>query len=77
MDTRRLSLWAAVVLMVALTESSWLGLYDSTALLFGWLPAQLAYDIGYTVLALPLLYGFARRVPDVEDVEQRGGEGDA
>lgn len=51
----RAALLASVLAMVVLHQSELLGLMDSQALLFGWLPAQVAYDIGYLLVGVVIL----------------------
>lgn len=53
---KRAVLLAAVVLMVVFHQSELVGLMDSTMLVFGWLPAQLAYDIAYALVGFGILY---------------------
>ena len=63
---RNAAIVALVVVMVLLHETSLLGLMDA-GLLFGWLPIQLAYDIGYSILAVLLLYWVYTVAPKGEE----------
>ncbi len=49
------TLFAAVCAMVILHQSELLGLYDSTTILFGWLPAQIVYDMAFTIVGFGIL----------------------
>lgn len=62
--------------MTALHHTGLLGLTDA-GLLFGWLPVQYAYDLGYTVLAVVLLYWVYTLSPDVSAERDRTATADA
>lgn len=51
----RIVLLASVLAMVVLHQSELLGLMDSTILVFGWIPAQMAYDIAYLLVGVVIL----------------------
>jgi uncharacterized membrane protein YuzA (DUF378 family) len=61
---KRAVLLAAVVLMVVFHQSGLFGLIDSTTLVFGWLPAQLAYDIAYLLVGFGILYAMYIVAPE-------------
>lgn len=52
-----------IALMILLHQSQFLGLMDSTTLLFGWLPVQIAYDIVFNLIGVGILYGMYRTAP--------------
>lgn len=51
----RAALLASVLAMVVLHQSELLGLMSSQALIFGWLPIQVAYDIAYLLVGVGIL----------------------
>lgn len=51
----RAALLASVLAMVVLHQSELLGLMNSQALVFGWLPVQIAYDIAYLLVGVGIL----------------------
>lgn len=60
----RAALPAAVLAMVVLHQSELLGLMDSQALVFGWLPIQIAYDIAYLLVGVGVLSAMYVMAPD-------------
>lgn len=71
-DAKRAALLASVPLLIILRQSELFGLYDSTVLVFGWLPIQLAYDAALLLLAVVIGYAFYTQVPEprIEEVEE-------
>lgn len=61
---KRAVLLLVLLVMVVLRQSELVGLMDSTALLFGWLPAQIAYDIALGLVATVLAYGIYLEAPE-------------
>lgn len=55
---------AAVLVMVVLHQSELLGVMDSQALIFGWLPIQIAYDIAYLLIGVGILSAMYVMAPD-------------
>lgn len=57
-----------ILLMIPLRQSEIFGLMDSTALVFGWVPAQIAYDFLYvtagTLLIVYITFRYASRTPE-------------
>lgn len=53
-----------LVVMTGLHFTEFVGLMDA-GLLGGWLPIQLAYDLGYTLLSVVVLYWIYTMAPDV------------
>ncbi|MGQ4556047.1 hypothetical protein [Halobellus sp. GM3] len=51
----RLALLGAVLAMVALHQSELFGLMNSQALIFGWIPVQIAYDVAYLLVGTGIL----------------------
>lgn len=74
----RAALLASVLAMVVLHQSELLGLMDSQALIFGWLPIQIAYDIAYLIagiVILSVMYVVAPEPPaDYDAKVERGTE---
>lgn len=70
-----------ILLMIPLRQSEIFGLMDSTALVFGWVPAQIAYDFLYvtagTLLVVYIVAKHASRVPEsireLDRLEEREG----
>lgn len=60
----RAALPAAVLGMVVLHQSELLGVMDSQALVFGWLPIQIAYDIAYLLVGVGILSAMYVMAPD-------------
>lgn len=52
---RQLTVPVLVILMVLLHQSELFGLMDA-GVIFGWMPVQFAYDVGYSLFAVVLLY---------------------
>lgn len=52
-----------VVAMIVLHQSEFLGLVDTTTLVFGWLPLQLAYDVLFNLVGVVVLYAMYRAAP--------------
>lgn len=52
-----------IALMIVLHQSEFVGLMDSTGLVFGWLPMQLAYDIAFNLVGVGILYALYRAAP--------------
>lgn len=59
-----------VVLMITIHQSQFLGLMDSTALVFGWLPMQLAYDIAFNLVGVGILYAMYRAAPEPPETHE-------
>jgi uncharacterized membrane protein len=45
----------AVLSMIPLHQSELFGLMDSTVIVFGWIPAQLMFDIVFNIVAVAVL----------------------
>ncbi|QLG61263.1 hypothetical protein [Halorarum salinum] len=60
---RGFGLLVVVVGMVFLHQSEFLGLMDAGTLVFGWLPIQLAFDIGFNLVGVLILYAMYRAAP--------------
>lgn len=63
---------ALIGIMIVFHHSELVGLYDSTTLLFGWLPAQIAYDMAFNLAGfgiLVLMYYLAPTPPERYDSE--------
>lgn len=70
---RQVALLGAIGAMIVLHQSEVVGLYDSTTLLFGWIPAQIAYDMAFNLvgfLILAVMYVIAPKPP--KRYESRG-----
>jgi hypothetical protein len=52
-----------ILVMIVLHGSAVVGLVDSTTLVFGWLPAQIAYDAAFNLIGAVILYGMYRAAP--------------
>jgi hypothetical protein len=63
-SAKRGILLAMVLAMIVLHQSGLFGITESTALLFGWLPAQLAYDIAFNLVGVGILYAMYRAAPE-------------
>lgn len=61
---KRAVLLLVLLALVLLRQSEIVGLMGSTTLVFGWLPAQIAYDIGIGLVATLLAYGLYREAPE-------------
>lgn len=61
-SVRRAGPLVVIVLMAILHQSELLGLMNA-GLLFGWLPAQLTYDILFLFVSVVVLYGIALSMP--------------
>ncbi|MFC6723672.1 hypothetical protein ACFQE1_04585 [Halobium palmae] len=59
-----------VTLMIVLHQSQFLGLTDSTTLVFGWLPMQLAYDVAFNLVGVVVLYGMYRAAPEPPETHE-------
>lgn len=59
-DWKRGAMVLAIVALIVLRQSELVGLMDSTSLVFGWLPAQLAYSIligvAATIIAIVMYF---------------------
>lgn len=51
----RIALLGAVLAMVVLHQSGLIGLMNSQALILGWIPAQIAYDVAYLIVGTIIL----------------------
>jgi hypothetical protein len=51
----RIALLGAVLAMVVLHQSELIGLMNSQALILGWIPAQIAYDVAYLIVGTVIL----------------------
>ena len=71
---KRALLLALVPLMVVAHQSELVGLYDSTTLLFNWLPAQIAYDISFNLVGFVILVVMYYLAPDPPERYQSEGE---
>lgn len=60
---RKAAFLGVILAMVVLHGSSVVGLNDSTTLVFGWLPAQIAYDAAFNLVGAGVLYGMYRAAP--------------
>ncbi|QIO24932.1 hypothetical protein [Haloarcula sp. JP-L23] len=58
----------SVLFMIVAHHSELFGLMDA-GLLFGWLPIQLAYDVGYLLVGVAILYWMAGKVTENPDVD--------
>lgn len=61
----------SIAVMTLLHFTELLGLMDA-GLLFGWLPVQFAYDIGYSFVAVGLLYWIYLIAPKAPERFQKG-----
>jgi len=61
---RSIAFVAVVALMIILHQSQFVGLMDSTTLVFGWLPAQIAYDVAFNLVGVGVLYALYRAAPE-------------
>lgn len=68
------ALFAAVCAMVVLHQSELVGLYDSTTILFGWLPAQIAYDMAFNVVGFGILIVMYYLAPTAPERYESEGE---
>lgn len=67
----------AVIVMTILHQSELLGIAGSTTLVFGWLPAQLAYDAAFNLLGfviLAIFYQIAPEYSEEADLLTRGAD---
>lgn len=74
-DAKRAGLLLGIVVLIVLRQNELFGLMDSTVLVFGWFPVQLAYDTLLSVLGIGLGYLFYRAVPDVDVDESAAATG--
>lgn len=65
---KRAGLLLLVVAMVVLRQSELVGLMNSTTLVFGWIPMQLAYDIAFGLVSALIVYAIYRAAPEPPDV---------
>lgn len=54
--------------MIVAHHSELFGLMDA-GLLFGWLPIQLVYDVGYLLVGVLILYWMAGQITENPDVD--------
>lgn len=54
-DWKQGILLLAVLLMIPLHQSELFGLMESTAIVLGWIPAQIAFDIAFNIIAIVIL----------------------
>lgn len=71
---RSVAFLTVVVLMLAVHQSQFVGLMDSTALIFGWLPAQLAYDVAFNLVGVGILYVMYRAAPEPPETHEPSKE---
>lgn len=60
----RAAVLVVILAMVVLHQSELVGLLDSTTLVGGWLPAQLAYDVAFNLAGVVVLYAMYRLAPE-------------
>ncbi len=72
---RGITFLGVIVLMVVLHQSQFLGLMDSTTLVFGWLPMQIAYDAVFNVIGIGILYVLYRAAPEPPETYDANKEG--
>lgn len=75
-DPKRAALALTIPLLFVLHQSELFGMMDATTLVFGWLPPQLAWDVGVTLVGVVVAYAFYTQVPE-PDVQAVGAEGSA
>ncbi|WP_440991842.1 hypothetical protein [Haloarchaeobius baliensis] len=63
-EPRRGLVLLVILAMVILHQSEVVGIVDSTTLVFGWLPIQLAYDILFNLFGVVVLYAMYRLAPE-------------
>lgn len=72
---RGITFLGVIVLMIGLHQSQFLGLMDSTTLVFGWLPMQIAYDALFNVIGIGILYVLYRAAPEPPETYDANKEG--
>ena len=76
----RFTLFIAVLAMVVAHLSELFGLMDATTLVFGWVSAQIAYDVAYVlvgVIILAVMYLVAPEPPFAYEPTVEGDEEDS
>lgn len=71
---KQAALLVAVCAMVVLHHSELVGLYDSTTILFGWIPMQIAYDMAFNVIGFAILVVMYYLAPTAPDRYKSEGE---
>lgn len=64
---------ASVLFMVVAHQSELFGLMD-VGLLFGWLPIQLAYDVGFLFVGVAILYWMSGKLTENPDIDAQTQE---
>lgn len=70
-DARRGVLLLSILFLIVIRQNEIFGLMDSTMLVFGWFPIQLAFDTLLGIIAVVIAYGFYRAAPE-PDLEEIG-----
>lgn len=52
---KKAALFIAICAMIVLHQSELVGLFGSTAIVFGWLPVQIAYDMVFNLVGFGIL----------------------
>lgn len=72
---RGVAFLGVIGLMIVVHQSQFLGLMDSTTLVFGWLPMQIAYDALFNLAGVGILYVLYRAAPEPSEVYDVNEEG--
>lgn len=67
---RSIAFLTVVILMIVLHQSQFVGLMDTTTLVFGWLPAQIAYDVAFNLVGVGVLYVLYRAAPEPPETHE-------
>lgn len=67
---RKIAILGVIGLMVVLHFTELTPVYDSTYLVFGWLPLQLAYDIAYHLVGVGIIYVLYRMSPGEDELRE-------
>ncbi|WP_336023576.1 hypothetical protein [Halobellus salinisoli] len=73
----RIALLGAVLAMVVLHQSELLGLMNSQALVFGWIPVQIAYDVAFLLVGTAILAVMYVLAPEPPAEHEATIDGDA